>query len=145
MGIIRILKPCLFAYECVRIIILAFTLVLLLPETGAIPWLAFASAGALFPLMALFLWLDISRYKAFLPLYIAGKCIGIVSLLGWSVVSGHFTIIDGFAGVYIIAELVFLVGDLFALAAVLLIFNFMQKLLNKPILTEIDTPDTEVS
>jgi hypothetical protein len=141
MGIIRLLKPGLFVYECVRILLLAFTLVFIMPEASAIPWLAFTASGALFPLMALFMWIDLDRYKTYLPLFIAGKCIGIFSLLCWTVVSGRLTMFEDFYGIYVIVDLVFLSGDLFALAAVLLLFRSMQKLTNKPAM--VDTRVTE--
>jgi hypothetical protein len=140
MGIIRVLKPALFIYEAVRIIILALTLMFFLPGDSAIPWLALASPGALFPLMALFLWLDISRYSAYLPLYIAGKCIGILSLLGFSIVSRGFTIINEFYGATVFAELIFLSGDLLALAGILFIFMNRHKFLEEP---AFNTPYTE--
>jgi hypothetical protein len=82
----------------------------------------------MFPLMALFLWVDFSRYKPYMPLYIAGKCIGIFSILGWSIVSRRFTMFQELAGFYLIIDLLFLCGDLLALAAALLIFRNMQKI-----------------
>nr|AGS51821.1 hypothetical protein [uncultured bacterium contig00053] len=142
MGVVGILKPGLFIYECVRIIILAFVLVIIMPEKSSIPWLAFIAPGALFPLMALFLWLDILYYKAFIPLFIAGKCIGIFSLLIWSLISRQLTMIEGFAGYLIIPEMIFLCGDLFALAAILFIYRSMQ-IVNKPLAATAETPDTE--
>ena len=141
MGIIRLLRPGLFVYECVRILLLAFTLVFIMPETSAIPWLAFTASGALFPLMALFMWIDADRYKTYLPLFIAGKCIGIFSLLCWTVVSGRFTMFEDFYGIYVIVDLVFLSGDLFALAVALLMFRDTQKITYKPAI--VDTQDME--
>ena len=111
---------------------LAFTLVFILPQTSVIPWLAFTAPGAMFPLMTLFLWIDFSRFKTYLPLYIAGKCIGIFSILGWSIVSRRFTMFEGLTGFYLIIDLVFLSGDLLALAAALLIFRNMQKTTGNP-------------
>jgi hypothetical protein len=143
MGIIRVLRPALFIYETVRIIILAVTLMFVLPGNNAIPWLAFASPGALFPLMALFLWIDIRRYKPYIPLYIAGKCIGILSLLVFSITSGRFTMINKFYGASVFAELIFLSGDLLALAGILFIFMNRHKFLKKPVLTTVNTSDTE--
>ena len=141
MGIIRVLKPALFIYETVRIIILAITLMFVLPGESAIPWLAFASPGALFPMMALFLWIDIRRYKPYIPLYIAGKCIGIFSLLIFSVASGRFTMINKFYGASVSAELIFLSGDLLALAGILFIFTNRHKFLKKPALTVVNTTE----
>jgi len=111
-------------------------------ETSSIFWLAFISPGAIFPLMILFLWIDPSRYKAYLPLYAAGKIIGIFSILVWIAVSRRLTM-SGVFGHYLVIDLVFLCGDLFALAAIFLISINIRQLSNKTTLAAIDTPDTE--
>ena len=105
---------------------LSFLLVYLMPEKSSLFWLAFTTPGVLFPLMALFLWFDISRYKVFIPLFIAGKCVGIFSLLGWVVFLKNLTMI-GF-----IPELVFLCGDLFALVVIL----YISRITNKTVLED---------
>ena len=142
MRIANILKPALFIYECVRVIILSFTLALRLPaEAGALPWMAFTLTGALFPLMALFIWIDVSRYKPYLPLFTAGKCIGVLSLLGWLIIFRQVTMIQALSGVYMSAELIFGSGDLLALAAVLLIFKSTQTMTEKQALNETRSED----
>jgi hypothetical protein len=138
-----ILKPALFIYECVRVIVLSFTLVYQLPGgSSALPWMSFTVNGALFPLMALFIWLDISRYKQYLPLFIAGKCIGVLSLLGWLIIFRQITMINELSGVYIIAELFFLSGDLLAFGIVFFMFKDIGKLEgNLPLNKENDAED----
>jgi hypothetical protein len=145
MKMVNIIKGGLFIYEGVRIILLVLCLIFVLPGISAVSWLAFAVPGALFPLMAMFIWLDISRYNAYLPLYIAGKCIGIFSLIVFSIVSGRFTMIDIGSGIFFLAGLTFLAGDLLALAGILYIFNNFNNMmkLNEPVLEETETPDTE--
>jgi hypothetical protein len=123
MKIAGILKPVLFIYECIRLLLLLLMFILRLSDTGSFIWLAFSVNGVLFPLMALFLWLDISSYRAYLPLFIAGKCIGILSLTGWLMTFLQSTIIVGLAYLFVQIDLVFLCGDLLALAAVLLIYR----------------------
>jgi len=76
--------------------------------------LVFATQGALFPIMALFLCVNINRYKEYLPLLIAGKIIGIVILFTWSIASMQNTSPTDF-----ISEMALLCCDLFALAAIL--------------------------
>jgi hypothetical protein len=138
MRIVSIFKPALFIYECVRIVILSFLLLYQLPTgSSALPWMAFTGNGVFFPLMALFIWLDISRYRPYLPLFIAGKCIGILSLLGWFIIFRQVTMVEGLSGVYVAAELIFLSGDLLALGAVLLIFKDIRKLTEKPAQNEV--------
>jgi len=142
---VNIIKGGLFIYESVRIIILVLCLIFVLPETNAVSWTAFAIPGALFPLMAMFIWIDITRYNAYLPLYTAGKCIGIFSLIAFSAVSGGFTAFDKASGIFLFAGLIFMAGDLLALAGILHVnnnFNSTMRL-NKPILEETETPDTE--
>ena len=51
------------------------------------PYLVYLSANALFPLMALFVWLRPGEYRNYLTLYIAGKIIGAVSFFAWEIFS----------------------------------------------------------
>jgi len=95
--------------------------------SGLLIKIVLAAPGALFPLMALFVWLDTNRYKEYLPLFSAGKCIGIFLLLGWFIVSRQVTIIGKFLGVSIYAELMLLCCDLLSLGAVLLIIKEVKK------------------
>ena len=90
----------------------------------------FISPAALFPLMALFIWLDTGRYRAYLPLFTAGKCIGIFIVLGWSIISQQVTMITKIYDAAIFAELILLSGDFFALAAALLIIKDVQRSAN---------------
>jgi hypothetical protein len=110
--------------------VLACIFVYFLYGTDAVPWLAFAAPGAVFPIMALFIWIDAAGFKAYIPLYIAGKCIGLFSLAIWSAVSGVSMVIGGVSLFNISGEIMFLFGDLLALAAILIIFKDSQKPLN---------------
>ena len=127
MVIVRLIKPGLFIYECLRILVLCYVLVMRSNEAGVSAQLAYTAPGVLFPLMALFIWLNPVRYRTYLPLFAAGKCIGISAILGWSIVSGQVTMIGRVFGTAVFAELVFICGDLLALAAVLLIYNDNRK------------------
>ena len=81
-------------------------------------------------LMALFIWLDAVRYRVYIPLYIAGKCIGIFILMtGWFIFSIQVTIIESFI----------LSGDLFALAAILLILKDIDKESEKQAITDVES------
>jgi len=122
MGIIRLIKPGLFIYECIRVLILAAFVLFQPADPTGFPRLIFAAPGTLFPLMALFIWLDISRYRAYLPLFAAGKSIGIFSLLAWAIFSGQFTVTSVLSG-DVDAEWVLLCGDLLAMAAILFIIK----------------------
>ena len=131
MGIVRLIKPGLFIYECIRILILAIFVFFQPSDPAGFPRLIFAAPGALFPLMALFIWMDVSRYRTYLPLYMAGKCISLFSLVVWAFISRSLFITGELSGV-VVAEWLLLSGDLFAMAAALLII----KDVNKPIETQ---------
>ena len=85
--------------------------------------LAYTAPSALFPLMALFIWLNSQRYRAYLPLFAAGKCIWISTLLGWSIVSGQVTMMGRFLGASVFAEIVLICGDLLSIIIVLLVYR----------------------
>ena len=92
-------------------------------DSTGFPRLVFVLPAAVFPLMALFIWIDISRYNAYLPLFTAGKCISLFSLLIWCVL--RLTTAEGLyqAG----AELILLFGDIFAMTGILLIYKYKDK------------------
>ena len=127
MRIIQLIKPGLFLYECIRIMILAAFLILRSNGINILGQLVYTASSALFPLMALFIWLNSQSYKVYLPLFAAGKCIGIITLLGWSIVSGQVTMIGRFMGAVVYAEAVLLSGDLLTIAAVFLIYKDNRK------------------
>ena len=143
MKIIQLVKPGLFIYECIRIMALITILILQRNEPGLFLKMIFASPAVLFPLMALFIWLDIDRYKAYLPLFTAGKCIGIFILLGWSIISRRVTMIGGFNETAIFAELILLSGDFFALAAILLVIKDFEKTTERQATTNELMPEVE--
>jgi len=145
MKVVSIVKGGLFTYESVRVIFLMFCLAYVVPVTNTVSWLAFAVPAALFPLMAIFICIDINRYSAYIPLYITGKCIGIFSLILFSVIIGRSAEIDKESGITLFIGLLFLAGDLLALAGILYTsnnFNNMTKL-NMTVFNENETPDTE--
>jgi len=94
------------------------------------PWVStmmiFTAPAVLFPLMALFIWLDIEKYRTYLPLFTAGKFVGLFILTGWSIISQQVTIIWNSNGIADFIRLI-LCGDLFALAAVLIIIRNIRK------------------
>jgi len=122
MGIIRLFKLILFIYEC---IIFSFVSVLMVSGSinqGGLPQIAFASCMAMFPLMAMFIWLDSARYMVYMPLFTAGKCIGIFSILGWSIIAKQVKIsavLSGSAGI----ESFLLYSFLFSIIVILMILR----------------------
>ena len=149
MGIVRFLKPVLFILEFIRISILVVFVFSQPADPSGFTRPALVVSGTLFPLMALFIWLDTSRYKAYLPLFTAGKCIGI-PLLTWSYVSlslqqsAASRFFSGTA-IFPLIDFILLSGDIFALVIILLIIRDTRKMTGTPALTEIaDTSDMEV-
>jgi len=135
MRIIWLVKLGLFLNECIRILFLATYVVLQPPDPDGFLKFACIAPAALFPLMALFIWLDTSRYRAYLPLFTAGKCIGVFTLLIWIFFAGHHTMLFEHSNIVYI-ELFLLSGDLFAIAAILLIMRNDKKTAEKQALED---------
>ena len=87
MDVYRPLRATLFFYEVFRVLLLVVFLFIASLEgfaSGAFfPYLVFLSANALFPLMALFVWLRPQEYRNYLTLYMAGKFIAMASFFAW--------------------------------------------------------------
>jgi len=88
----------LFIYECIIFLFIAATMVFRSIDQAGLPEIAFSASAALFPLMAMFIWLDNTSYRVYMPLFTAGKCIGVFSILGWSIIAGQVRIIDVLSG-----------------------------------------------
>ena len=74
------LRGSLLIIECARFSFLTGVLAVLRHNAGiAFPWQLYAVPNALFLIMALFLWLDASKYPAYLLLYISGKSLCLFS------------------------------------------------------------------
>ena len=130
---IQVVKPAVFLYECIRILFLTALTVSQFNELAAgtpanLPALLYAAPGALFPLMALFIWLDTVRYRTYLPLFIAGKCIIIFTLAVWLTITPEFTGWSIFIRMPLIVRSsainLLLLMDIMALSAVILIFRY---------------------
>ena len=128
MRLVTLLKPGLFIYEVSKIIIFVILLIMETNNSSIFLLVFFAAQGALFPIMALFLCLDTIRYREYLPLFIAGKGIGIIILFGWSLFSGQSTMIAGFLNAMSLLSF-----DLFAMAAIIVI--------KKDVINLTETPD----
>ena len=96
------LAVALFIYECFRVLLLVVFLYIALPLEGGFlgenaasgalaffPYLVYLSANALFPLMALFVWLRPEEYRNYLTPYMAGKIITVVSFYTWAIFSSR--------------------------------------------------------
>jgi len=112
----RLLKPGLLIYEVFRVLVLGALLVMQPSDVSYSIRMIFAIQGVLFPLMALFLNIDEVRYREYIPLFIAGKAIGIIILLSFSLLSREITEFAYFARGMLLVSL-----DLFALAVILII------------------------
>jgi hypothetical protein len=81
----------LFFYEVFRALLLAGLFVFFSPlagvNSGVFPSPAYMTPNALFPLMALFLWVRRGEFEAYLPLYLAGKVITVIAFYAWGLFS----------------------------------------------------------
>jgi len=135
MGMIRFVKPALFVYECVRIVFLAVYTLFQPSDPAGFPRFIYTAPAVLFPLMALFIWLDISRYRVYLPLFAAGKCIGLFLIVCWSLITRFTAAVEPYGAA--MAKWVMLSGDMLAVAAVLFIIkNDNDKLIETQALEE---------
>jgi hypothetical protein len=78
----------LLIYDVFRLLVVAGLIILFTGPgdntlAGAFPYIVYAAPNCLFPLMALFIFLEPREYRAFLPLYMAGKAVGVMALIGW--------------------------------------------------------------
>jgi hypothetical protein len=88
MDVYRPIRAILFVYELFRLLILTVLLAVFSVSEGAVaggifPYLVYAAPNALFPLMALFMWLRPGEYRHYLRLYMAGKVIAAAAFCGW--------------------------------------------------------------
>jgi len=82
----RPLRAGLFIYECLRLLILVFFLLFSSLESAISgSYTVYMSSNALFPLMALFIWLRPDEYINYSSLYIAGKLVFLVSFYLWEI------------------------------------------------------------
>ena len=99
MDVLRPLRAALFFYEIFRLLVLVVFLVLTPMEGGFsmgssvnyvhFPYVIYLSSNALFPLMALFIWLRPEEHQNYLSLYMAGKIVGGVSFYVWEIFSAR--------------------------------------------------------
>ena len=87
-DVYRPLRAGLFVYECLRLLCLVFFLLVASLEASINgTYSVYISSNALFPLMALFIWLRPEEYENYTTLYIAGKVIALVSFYVWEIFS----------------------------------------------------------
>ena len=104
--------------ECFRIMILAITLMIFGNRGGLQAEIVFVAPSVLFLLIALFIFLDSERYKSYINLFIAGKCVSIFIILGWLILTSQVTIIESSV----------LSSDLFSMALIILIIRDYKKI-----------------
>ena len=95
MGVHRPLGAGLFLYECLRLLMLVFFLLFASFESASSgSYTVYMSSNALFPLMALFIWLKPDEYRNYITLYIAGKLVFLVSFYTWEIFTSRDFIRD---------------------------------------------------
>jgi len=129
MKISGFFKFILFLGECVRITALTTTYTFLQPPGyNSFPWIVFAASGALYPLITFFYWFDSGRFKSYVTLYLAGKCVNISSLLGWLIIIKRGTMNVILLGTGYYTGIILLIADILSILIVLLIRkDWMEK------------------
>jgi hypothetical protein len=88
MNACKPMRAGLFIYECFRLLELVFFMILeSLESTVSGSYVVYMSSNALFPLMALFIWLRPDEYRNYITLYMAGKIVFLVSFYSWEVLT----------------------------------------------------------
>jgi hypothetical protein len=87
-NIVRFFKFILVIIECITFFIAIFVIHNSINHAGLSEITLMVSAF-LFPLMAVFIWLDSTRYRVYIPLFTSGKFIGLFSLLGFPIITGQ--------------------------------------------------------
>jgi len=142
MRILSPLRGGLFIIECARFSFLIGSMAILRHNAGtAFPWQLYAVPNALFLLMALFLWLDTSKYGVYSLLYISGKSLslfsGIASGIAFSQNLGNLNFYErGLANPLLVLALVIII-DLISLV-IALILSIKNKN-HIPVLSNTDT------
>ena len=93
MDVSKPFAAALFVYECFRLLLLAAFLTIASSMGNGISWgmgaffpyMVYISSSALFPLMALFVWLRPKEHQNYLTLYMAGKVIAVVLFFVWAI------------------------------------------------------------
>jgi len=86
MDVHRPLGAGLFLYECLRLLMLVFFLLFASFESAfGGSYTVYMSSNALFPLMALFIWLKPDEYGNYATLYMAGKLVFLASFYSWEI------------------------------------------------------------
>jgi len=93
MDVSKPIAAALFIYECFRLLLLAAFLAIASSMGNGIFWgigaffphIVYISSNALFPLMALFIWLKPQEHQNYLTLYMAGKVIAVVLFFVWAI------------------------------------------------------------
>jgi hypothetical protein len=88
INIVRFFKLILIIIECITFFI-AITVIHSSINQAGLSEITLMVSAVLFPLMAIFIWLDGARYRAYIPLFTAGKIIGLFSLLGFPIIAGQ--------------------------------------------------------
>jgi hypothetical protein len=129
---ISILSGLLFLYEFIRLLFIMQRVGI--SGADALETLFWAGPNALFPLMAFFLCASLDRYRAYIPLYLAGKAAAIALFARFAISAAQG--MDGFSTV--IAYLPIIAGDV---SSILFCLLLREKVKNRELNTA--EPDSE--
>ncbi|MDR2784167.1 MAG: hypothetical protein LBB48_10090 [Treponema sp.] len=127
---LRLVRPAIFFYELFRFIdalkeMRVFALINDIGQPDALQMLVWVAPNMLFPLMTLFLFLDLAAYKPYIPLYIAGKCATLASTLRFMAGALFYPQENGARSLFFMFFLT--LGDLICIIAFALIRSGLKK------------------
>jgi hypothetical protein len=134
MNLGRPARLALFIYESLRLLYVVYEFSAIQPaHPGAFPWITYIAANAFFPIMAFFLWRDYGLYKAYLPMLIAGRCISLFLMIGWTfsftdeILLEQMMMSAGMVFTPLAAAAILLFGDIFSIICACIIKKQSQK------------------
>jgi len=143
-DVCRPLRAGLFFYECLRLFLLVIFIFVASMGSGfspkGFPYLVYFCSNALFPLMALFVWLKPEEYHNYLNLYMAGKIIIVVTFYLWQFFSSRESFGTEFSGTenpviimfFLFGSVIISIADIFSLWGAWTLKNKFRRVISLP-------------
>jgi hypothetical protein len=128
--VFRINSTIITIYESVKLLfVLSFISYLQNEGSLTLREIPFFTPLALFPLMALFIRIDINKYGVFTHLYVTGKCLGLVMQFIWLLMSKKYLFTADISNVMFFFCIIVIITDIVSLWIGLSLFKAVRKTL----------------
>ena len=117
--LLYIVKILLFIFELARMIIIITVISQQQLNIAGLSGLIYITPGVLFPLMALFIFFNCSKYRVYMQLFTAGKAISLLTITAALIINKNSL----FSGL----DSLLLYGDILALSLILIITQMEDK------------------